>query len=379
MWDYTFQAPTQVRFGWGVIEKITTLVPDDAKVIIVCGRGSVKNTGLLQRCLDLLSGHLVVVFDGISPNPRVSEINAAASLGREHDVSLVIGLGGGSAMDAAKACAVSIGGGEPVEYYFRQDLPAPEETLPILCIPTTAGTGSETSMGAIISDTEETVKKGLRGKYLLPTYALVDPSLTLSVPEKITAETGFDIMTHAIETFVSKKANAITKLYSIEAIKVVLKWLPIVIKDLSNQLARTELSHASMLMGYNLMHAGTCLPHRLQYPLGAHTDCSHPIGLAALYPSWCAHASTFAREKFDLIAELFEDAGYEVIGAKGAEVVDQYMTQFLARIGLTVKISDLGLEESKLLELPDEISGSMAADPSDSTRESLLKIYTNSY
>jgi len=337
---------------WSLYENLKDLfkVHKDTLKSIGVKKGSVKNTGLLQRCLDLLSEHLVVVFDGISPNPRVSEINAAAPLGREHGVS-----------------------------FFRQDLPAPEETLPILCIPTTAGTGSETSMGAIISDTEETVKKGLRGKYLLPTYALVDPSLTLSVPEKITAETGFDIMTHAIETFVSKKANAITKLYSIEAIKVVLKWLPIVIKDLSNQSARTELSHASMLMGYNLMHAGTCLPHRLQYPLGAHTDCSHPIGLAALYPSWCAHASTFAQEKFDLIAELFEDAGYEVIGAKGAEVVDQYMTQFLARIGLTVKISDLGLEESKLLELPDEISGSMAADPSDSTRESLLKIYTNSY
>jgi len=379
MWKFNFQAPTQITFGWGSLDQLNKVVGDYKKILVICGKTSAKKTGLLERLLVLLAGKTVVVCSDISPNPRVSEINNAANMGADEGVELVIGIGGGSAMDAAKATAAAIGGNKPVEYFLRNDLTAPEETLPILAIPTTAGTGSETSMGSIVSDEEMKEKKGLRGIALLPKFAIVDPELSLTVPKHVTAETGFDIFTHAMETFISVKASAMTKMYSIKAIEAVLDYLPVVVNNLLDREARTELSFASMLMGYNLMHAGTCLPHRLQYPLGAHTDCSHPGGLVALYPAWCRNTASYAKEKFDTIAQLFEDRGYSSEKGSGGEYVADYFLDFFERIGISTSISKLGLPRETLEILPDEVSGSLATDPGNTTREGLLKIYVESW
>ena len=378
-WNFEYEAPTQIKFGWGILNKIAQYTENHDRVLLICGKRSAEKNGLINRITDLLEGKTVVLFNGISPNPKVTEINKASDLGKKASVTLVIGMGGGSAMDAAKACAVAIGGGQPIEYYLRQDLLAPEDTLPVVAIPTTSGTGSETSMGAIISDVEMTEKKGLRGQAILPKLALVDPELTLSVPLRVSAETGFDIFTHAVETFISNKSSEMTKIYSIKAIEVVLDFLPVLVIDLSNEAARTELSFASMLMGYNLMHAGTCLPHRLQYPLGAHTECSHPGGLAALYPSWCKYTAPHAKEKFDLIAKLFETRGYDVDNKSGALAVSDYVEILISKIGIKTDIQSFGLAEEKLEQLVNEVSGSLAADPGDTSKEGLLKIYKSSW
>lgn len=378
-WNFSYEAPTQIKFGWGVLDHLGEYTVRHEKILLICGKSSVRSTGLLDRVLSLLKDKQVVVFDEVSPNPRVTEINKAAAEGLAHGVTVVIALGGGSVMDAAKATAAVIGGGQPVEHYLRQDLAAPETTLPIIAIPTTAGTGSETSMGAIISDVEMKEKKGLRGKALLPQIAVVDPELTMTVPLLVTAETGFDVFTHAMETFISTKASEMTKIYSLKAIEVVLDWLPKLVNDLGNKQARMELAFASMLMGYNLMHAGTCLPHRLQYPLGAHTDCSHPGGLVALYPAWCRNTYGYALDKFDVVARLFEVRGYHSDGGTGAKYVADYLEEFFDRVGISTSISELGLDKSALSVLPDEVSGSLAADPGDTSREGIEKIYTESW
>lgn len=378
-WNFSYEAPTQIKFGWGAIENIAEYVSGYASILLLCGRTSAQRTGLLNRVLNLLSDKKVCVYDEVSPNPRVEEINSAAALGAENNVTIVIGLGGGSVMDAAKATAAAIGGGHPVEHYLRKGLEAPALTLPVIAIPTTAGTGSETSMGAIISDEAYKEKKGLRGKALLPKVAIVDPELTMTVPLTVTAETGFDIFTHAMETYISIKSSEMTKIYSIKAIEIVLDYLPILVRNLNDRDARTELSFASMLMGYNLMHAGTCLPHRLQYPLGAHTDCSHPAGLVALYPSWCRNTAPFAMEKFDQVARLFEERGYKSDGGEGGEYVAEYLCTFFDCVGIQTRISALGLAEETLEILPDEVSGSLAADPGNTSREALLKIYKESW
>lgn len=378
-WNFMYQAPTKIDFGWGKLDKLADHLTDHDRILVICGKRSAQESGLLDRMLGLLGDKQVSVFDKISPNPRVSEVNEAAELGRQNAVTIVIGMGGGSVMDGAKATAAAIGGAMPIEHYLRQDLEAPASTLPILAIPTTAGTGSETSMGAIISDEVETVKKGLRGRALLPQIAIVDPELTMTVPLLVTAETGFDIFTHAVETFISTKASEMTAIYSVKAIEVVLDYLPRVLENLQDKEARTQLAFASMLMGYNLMHAGTCLPHRLQYPLGAHTNCSHPAGLAALYPSWCKETAPFAMDKFDKIAEIFESRGYRCDESKGADAVHAYVSEMLKKLDITYKIEDFGLNYEDLNGLPQEVSGSLMADPGRKDAESLLKIYQDSW
>jgi len=276
---FEYHEPTKIIFGEGSINSIDKQINFADNILVVCEKQSAILSGGLEKLKRALKKYHLTIYNEISPNPKTVEINKGAEVGRSVKVEAVIGIGGGSSIDAAKAIAASIPKGENVENLLRNGISAPTSTLPIIAIPTTAGTGSEVSMGAIITDTNEKRKRGLRGTALFPKLAIIDPELTYSVPHHITAETGFDILTHAIETMISKKANAITNIFSEYSIKTVIEYLPRVLNNEQDKEARRNLMLASTLAGINLANSSTCLPHRLQYPLGAHTDCSHARGL----------------------------------------------------------------------------------------------------
>jgi len=168
---------------------------------------------------------------------------------------------------------------EPFFYGGRE----PGKVLPLVAIPTTAGTGSELSKAAIITDESRKIKKGIRGAALYPKVAIVDSVFTESVPYNITMETGFDVLAHGLESYISKSASPYTEMQSEQALRIVGTYLPALAENLQDREAREKMSFASMIMGINLGHASTCLPHRMQYHLGAHTDTSHGAGLEALF------------------------------------------------------------------------------------------------
>jgi alcohol dehydrogenase class IV len=376
-----FLAPTKLIFGEGEINHISKHLTFAEKILLITDKQAAEKSGALGKIKTALSHLDLILYSNITSNPKSDEINEAVILGREKKIEAVVGIGGGSVMDAAKAIAACIPGGEKVEYFLRNKISAPASTLPIIAVPTTAGTGSEMSKGAIITDVKEKRKIGLRGEALFPRLAIVDPELTYSLPRQTTAETGFDILTHGIETFISRKANPITILFSKYSIQTVASCLPKVLKNESDIEARRKLMLASTLGGINLANSSTCLPHRMQYPLGAHTNCSHARGLASLYKSWCQHTIPYALDEFALIAEYLP--GPTFVKNSSIEEKAHSMTKRIELFMKTIKVHhrmrDFGLSKKMCSQMVDEIEGDVTMDPGDTTKESILKIYQESW
>jgi alcohol dehydrogenase len=376
MRNFNVSIPTKIYFG---NEILNTALQQEKSIItgnimIVTGKSAMRRLGYIDKLQQLLKNtenvNDIVIYEGISPNPKIGEINAAVRYGIKHKVNAIIGLGGGSSIDAAKAAAVGIGTGRDIEeYVFGGKIP-PAETLPIIAIPTTAGTGSELSKGAIITSVEKRIKTGLRGENIYPKVSIIDPTLTYKVPDKITRETGFDVFTHATETYISKQASPFTEMLSIEAVKIVAEYLPILVNEGENKEARYKMCYASMLMGINLGNASTCLPHRLQYPVGALTDTSHGLGLASIYKAWIFFGYEFSKEKFNMIGSILSRNK-----CNDREAVMKSVIDFMGKIKVSIRMSDLGLRHEDLRDLSKGVTGSIENDPASVEENIIQKIY----
>ena len=379
MISFEFYTPTKIYFGIGKL----SLAGDIAlkfgnRALIVTGLSSMKRTGILSRLESILNsvGIKIFLFEGITPNPLGSQVDKGARIALENNCDMVVGLGGGSTIDAAKAIAAVAKSSKSI-YDFLTRLESPSGTiLPIIAIPTTAGTGSELSKAAIITDETNMRKVGFRSARICPIVAIVDPELTISVPGQITAETGFDVLSHAIETYISKKSNPITEMFSQRAIRLVAQYLPKSYLNGNNLEARVNMSYASMLMGFNLGNSSTCLPHRLQYPVGTHTNTSHAKGLAALFPAWLKKTYKYSISKFAQVARLLDkDASKGLDEQQAARKAVDIVTHFQNSIGLIGSLRDLGITFEMCAQLADEVTGSVENDPGYIRKESIVEIY----
>ena len=373
---YQLEIPTKVYFGREIAFQALTEEKDffNGNVLIVTTGRSLSRLGYVEKLerelQNLPNVKSVVIYDQISANPQLREVTKAAEKGKENRTDIVVGFGGGSAIDAAKAVAAVIGTGNSVETLFYQHIEPDERTLPVVAIPTTAGTGSELSKAAILSDYEKHKKGGVRGKNLYPKLAIVDSVFTETVPLHITMETGFDVLAHAIESYVSKVASPFTKILSEQVISTAGKALMELEEDIQNKEAREKMSYASMIMGINLGNASTAMPHRLQYPLGAYTKTSHGSGLAAIYPTWIYYEYTVNSETIRKVLEQL--TGKEPTNAEQASGL---MKDFLKQLQLPVSIRELGVKENMLSILAEDVSGNLANDPLAETENIIYKIY----
>lgn len=379
MSEFTLEIPTKIYFGNNITEKA---IEQESRwmhgtiMLITTGKtltdmGYVKK---LQELLERMPGvREVLVFDKISPNPKLSEVNEAVCIGKIKCVSCVIGFGGGSALDAAKAAAVGIGSNKTLEsYLLRGDAPG-TETLPVIAVPTTAGTGSELSKGAILSSPEYHIKAGIRGEHIYPKAAIVDPVYTWSVPKKVTMETGFDVLSHGIESYLAVKSTPFSEMLSEKAIGIVAESLPALYKNLDNRGAREAMSYASMLMGMNLANAGTCLPHRMQYAVGAVTDTSHGAGLAAMYPSWIAHEYEVNPVKVKRLLFILCNQNVE-----NKEEAGSCICNFLEQLDLRYTLGGLGIKSEELPALSEAVTGNLKNDSLSIHKGCIAEIFAES-
>jgi alcohol dehydrogenase class IV len=363
MLPFELSIPTRIHFGMGIcalaLQKEAELL--QGEILLVTTGRSLERLGYVQIVYKELEkiagkGH-VTVFDGISANPKLEEVKKGIVAGRNFAADVIVGFGGGSAMDAAKAIAVGTGTKIPIEEFLFEDKLPTTATLPIIAIPTTAGTGSELSQGAIITCQKRNVKTGIRGKEILPEVAIVDAAFTLKIPFAITMETGFDVFAHAVESYISKKATSFSEMLSLESIRLVIEALPVLRSNLQDKAAREKMSYASMLMGINLAQVGTALPHRMQYPVGAHTDTSHAAGLLALYPAWVSCAYPYCAEKFNKVAAILSNEK-----CLGKETAVYCFGQFIKELGVRKNLLDLGLAKEEIFQLSGEVTGNINND-----------------
>ena len=249
--NYDMYIPTRVMFGAGMLNKLGQQPMPGKKALIIISNGkSTRANGYLSRTEEQLkkAGIESVVFDGVSPNPTVANVDAGAKAARENGCDFLVALGGGSVMDCAKAIAVMATNDGVLWDYVAvgsgKGNPIPNRPLPIIAITTTAGTGSETDNAGVITK-EDTFEKAFIGSpSLFPYLAVVDPELMLSVPAGFTAFQGFDALFHSVEGYIAKGANLMSDMYALTAIENLAKYLPRAVKDGNDMEARTHVAFA---------------------------------------------------------------------------------------------------------------------------------------
>lgn len=354
MESYEFSSPTKVYFGNGIVKKALHKEKDiiGERTLIVTTGGSLIRSGYLEELKNYIESELYVYVD-ITPDPDVEEIREAIAIGKQNNITSVIGFGGGSAIDAAKATAVGVVSDVDIEEYLLEGIEPPSDTLPIIAIPTTAGTGAELTKGAIVSSRLNNIKSGIRGERITPSIAIIDPTYTFSVPLNITMETGFDVFAHAAESYCSVNANEYSRMLSEKAIAIVGESLPELFKDIDNHVAREKMSYASHIIGYNVRNVGNCLPHRMQYPLGVETHTSHGAGLIALYPAWIKYESVVNEKHVQKILDL--------LGCIKDEDPSVRIRDWLVKLEIDRNITELG-NTLTAEELNKMVSGNLAND-----------------
>jgi alcohol dehydrogenase class IV len=278
--------PRLLRIGGGAFAETSKVLFDlGLKRPLIITDSFLSKQGLADRLVDLLKlGDEVRIFSGAVPDPTSGSIDAGLAYIKEHDHDCVIGLGGGSSIDTAKAVAVLAVHGGPMRKYktpFLQNAPG----LPIIAIPTTAGTGSETTRFTVITDDPSGEKMLCTGVGYVPTAAIVDYELTLEKPKRLTGDTGVDSLTHAIEAYVSRRANPFADGFALTAMEAIWKSLPVAYVEPSNRAARECMMLAATQAGIAFSNSSVALVHGMSRPIGAHFHVPHGMSNAMLLPA----------------------------------------------------------------------------------------------
>jgi len=357
--SFTFYLPTKIVFGPGRLETVGTEAKTlGQQALIITGKRSSSEYGIVHRVTDYLEkeGIGAIVFDKIEPNPRTATIDAAAALARENGCDFVIGLGGGSPMDAAKGVAVAAATGKPVWDFVSHGQPVPKpigKALPIIEIPTLAATGSEANAGAVITNWDTHEKAVLAHPLLFPKVSIIDPELTITVPRDYTVDGGIDIICHVIEGFFTgADKTPIQDRFSLSIVRTVIEYLPRVLKDPGDIDARSQLSWCSSiaLSGLiNLGRGGAFPLHAMEHALSGHYDISHGRGLALLLPHLMEYSYQSRPEKYALMArEIFDTRGGD--DAELGRAAISGMVKFLDSVDRYLKMADVGIADDTKFE-----------------------------
>ena len=382
--DFVFYLPIKIVFGAG---KFNTAGEEAAKLgrraFIVTGKKSAEKSGLLKRLTSMLEQDNVswVHYNGVEPNPTTVVIDSASKLARRENCDFVIGLGGGSVLDSAKAIALSAKSGFPIWRHaasWNSDYIEPEEALPIMAIETLAGTSSDSDNIAVITNEKTGEKPGFSSSLLFPKVAIIDPEVMVSVPSRMTAITGFDILCHTMEGYVTKVSHPIASILNLRAIEIVVNYLPAAVKDGSNMEARSYLAFANVLAGFSLTHSKAVLLHAMEHPLSGHFNVTHAEGLAALIAKWIEFS-------WDGNKTAFRDIGTKFGLAPGENTKENLVSAvraFLKEIGLSVSLSQLGVNQEKFKVLAEDslhyMAGGVANNPVVATEEDIVRLLEES-
>lgn len=352
---FEFYNPTRLVFGIGNLSKIGEITKKyGSKALIVTGGGSVKRAGIFDRVVTSLheAGVRFAECSGVEPNPRIDTVKRGAEIARIEQCDVVIALGGGSTMDAAKVMAAALYyDGDPWDMIHdgKKDPYIPQKALPIITVPTLAATGSEMNAYAVITNPKTKVKSFVRAECLYPKVALVDPELTVSVPKKHTAYGICDLITHVTESYFNGVDHTpIQDRFAEGVILAAMEWGPKALADGHDLQARTQVQWASIVALNGWVSAGTngAFPvHTIEHTLSAYHDIPHAAGLAVVNPAWMRFAARKRPEKFVQFARRI--FGIEVKGpediAGALQGIDAFEA-FLQRIGCPTRFSDLQID-----------------------------------
>jgi alcohol dehydrogenase class IV len=375
-----FRSIPRIIMGAGTITQLPFEIKalKGKKALFVTDRGIISS-GIFDSVAGTLRAAEIPfeVFDGVEPDPRYEIVEECTSFLKKAGADIIVGLGGGSPIDIAKTTSVMATNQAPVSLYFGVDL-VPNRGLPAIIIPTTAGTGSEVTPIAILSDEGEKLKKGIVSPYLFPASAILDPVLTLGLPPGITAATGMDALIHAIEAYTSVNASGITDMFACRAMKLLYGNLRTAFANGKDLQAREAMMEGSLLAGIAFANAGVTAVHAFAYPIGAEFHIPHGVANTLMLPHVMRFNVIGNVKKFGELADAFgiQASGRDDIGR--AELAVAAIERLTQDLKVPTHLAQFGVKEEDLDALAQgvmKVTRLLANNPRMMTREDAVDIY----
>jgi len=382
--SFTVTQPTRIQFGVGSINNLAKTIQEfnGSKVFLVIDP-ALNKTGITSQITAPLdnAGLPYVIYDTIDPEPGLKLADKGYKLAKSSGCDCVIGAGGGSAMDVAKAVAILLtNGGKAADYLGLDKIAKPG--VPKIMVPTSAGTGAEVTFTAVFINEKTGSKGGMNGAPLYPEAAILDPMLTLSLPPKITASTGIDALTHALEAYTSTQAHTISEMYSLEAIKLISQNLPKAYANGSNLEARSALLMGSLLGGKALATAGVGLVHAMAYPMGGMFGIAHGLANAILLPYVIEYNLIGNMEKYATLAAILGKKTTDMTTREAAERCVEALFELNADVGIPGTLQDIDIPVEQLPEMARialTVTRPVENNPRQPTLDDVIHIYQMAY
>jgi alcohol dehydrogenase class IV len=372
----TFRVPSIIHYGPGAFEEQLVATARELgyrHALLVTDKGMMQlGIGPQARRMLEQAGLPVAVFDGVQPDPTLRNVEDGLAVFRHEGCDGIIAVGGGSPMDCAKAIAVRYTNPEPLaDFVGIEKIPRPG--APVICVPTTAGTGSEVTRVMVITDTERDVKMMLASRFLISVAAIVDPLLTLAMPPRLTAAVGVDALTHAIEAYVSRRAQPVTDMLALSAIRLIAQNLRTAYDDGTHREARSAVMLGAMKAGMAFSNASVALVHGMARPLGACFHLTHGLSIATLLPIVTEWSVSAAPERYARIAA--EMGELDIVAA---------LRKLNRDVGIPT-LRDLDISPDRYTALLDKMaadalaSGSPANNPRLASASEIIELYRKAH
>lgn len=381
--DFQCYLPGRMVFGSGKIN----LLPDFAKKIggkplIVT---SLKGVKILDNVLKIVENTDMKysLFLEVQPNPTTDLIEKVGEKFKKENCDYAIGIGGGSSIDFAKAIAIRASHPEEIWNYvylpYRETLQITEKTYPVIAVTTTSGTGSEVTKWAVVTNPISYEKSFLESEYIIPRVAIVDPELTLGLPKLLTAATGMDALSHAIESYININSTPFSDITAEASIKIISRYLSEAVADGSNLIAREKMAWANTLAGITIEHAGTNLVHAMGHVLGGRLNIDHGIAMALCLEPVLKYSWTSNIEKFAKLTEFLGKDISRLTQEKAAKMSSVVIKELMQEIGINMKLSDLGVKEDMIETFVEDafkyLSPMIDASPKRPSKDKVKELY----
>ena len=380
--SFSFTIPQNIVVGAGSLKRLPELAKNlkKSKAYIISGP-HLEKIGMVDKCREALkaAGIESDSFTQTEGNPSTDTVAKAAEGFKSSKADFIVAFGGGSPLDVAKAVAVIASyGGNITDYEGGGKVPGP--VVPMIAIPTTAGTGSEVTAFSVITDHSRNYKLTVVSNYLLPAYAILDPELITTVPKSTAAACGIDAMVHALEAFISKAASPFSDLFAKEALRLIGTSIRDYVLDRSNLAACEAMLTGSLFAGIAFSHARLGDVHAMSHPVSAYFDIAHGVANAVLLPTIVDYNMTYASEKYKYI--------YDCICEKPLDD-DSFTPEMLAaeirvlndELGIPSSLSEVGVDSSLFDKMADDAmkSGNILVNPRPTTKKDILALYAQAF
>jgi len=386
MKNFNYHQSSEIVFGSGRVAEAGEIVLKYGKRCLMVTTPDEALKPLYERVKKILAsaGVDVAHFNGVIPNPTTETSETGSKMAIEHKADVILGLGGGSSMDAAKAIAVeATHEGSAWDYlFYKEPAPDPSKVLPVIAISTTSGTGSQVTQVSVITNTGERDKSALYNPVIFPKVAVVDPELMLTLPRIVTAQTGFDVFCHAFESMINPGTGAYVSLLAKEAILFVVAYLPKVLSNGSDLAAREKMAWADTLAGLCIASAGVTLPHGMGMAVGGmYPHVAHGESLAILYPACTKFTAAAAIEQYAFMARAINPGLEKASDAEAADAAYEEIVKFLKSIGLYKSLKDINMpaEEIEALAKQSMVLPDYQGNPRVATLEEMIGLVKEAY